>query len=66
MYLYRVTWEIDVEADTPHEAAEKTREIQERREGIAHVYDVQQWEGPNGQFLGETRRFDLDEEEGKV
>jgi hypothetical protein len=40
MPTYLVQWEIDVDAATPREAAEKVREIQERPHSIAHVYAV--------------------------
>lgn len=39
---YRVIWQIDLDADSPEDAARKAREIQEDRdsENSAHVYDV--------------------------
>lgn len=40
MTLYRVTWEIDVEADTPREAAIKARDYQTKPGTTATVFDV--------------------------
>jgi hypothetical protein len=37
---YRVVWEIDVEADSAREAAEKALEIQRRPDSIAIVFTV--------------------------
>ena len=37
---YRVRWEIDIEADSPREAAEKAREIQTNPESMATVFQV--------------------------
>jgi hypothetical protein len=37
---YRITWEIDVEADTPQDAARKALRIQRKRDSIATVFDV--------------------------
>lgn len=38
--LYLVTWKIDIEAETPREAAEKARAIQLRPGSIATVFEV--------------------------
>ena len=38
--LYMATWEIDVEAETPGEAAGMAREIQQDKQSIATVYTV--------------------------
>jgi len=38
--LYRVCWEIDVEADSPEEAAHQARAAQTRRGTTATVFDV--------------------------
>jgi hypothetical protein len=38
--LYRVSWEIDVHADSPREAAQRALEIQGRRDSIATVFQV--------------------------
>lgn len=52
--LYRVRWEIDVEADTPAEAARHTLAIQRNPDSTATVFDVR---GANGK----TVRVDLDD-----
>lgn len=40
MKTYRVEWSIDVEADTPLQAAHKALEIQRRRNSTAVVFTV--------------------------
>ena len=40
--LYRVRWEIEVEAATPHEAAEKARYYQTKPGTTATVFEVAQ------------------------
>ncbi len=40
MTLYRVVWEIDIEADTPLAAAEEALRIQRDRDSIATVFRV--------------------------
>lgn len=37
---YLVTWEIDIDADSPKEAAEKARHIQLDPESMATVFEV--------------------------
>lgn len=37
---YRVTWQIDIEANSPREAAEMARAIQRKPDNIAGVFDV--------------------------
>jgi len=37
---YLVKWEIDIDADSPHEAAEKALAIQRNPESIATVFEV--------------------------
>jgi hypothetical protein len=37
---YRVVWEIDIEADTPREAAEHALNIQQKHYTTATVFDV--------------------------
>lgn len=49
---YRVTWEIDIYADTPEEAARRALEIQLDSISTATVFDVLDEEG-------ETTRVDL-------
>lgn len=38
--LYKISWHIDVEADSPREAAEKARAIQQNPDSTATVFDV--------------------------
>lgn len=54
--LYRVTWEIELDADTAKEAAEKALAIHRKEDSIATVFDV----SPEH---GETVRIDLTSEE---
>lgn len=60
MPFYRVTWEIDLDAESPREAAEKARYIQEHNSS-AHIFSVRERiEDIDNEFgLGET--VDLDE-----
>ena len=53
---YRVHWEIDLDADSPREAAEKALTIHRNPESIATVFDVTD-------ETGHTERIDLDEAE---
>ena len=50
---YQVTWEIDIEADSAHEAAEIAPEIQRRPDSIATVFTVRD-------EAGESIEVDLD------
>jgi len=42
---YRVQWEIDLEADSPEEAAREALRIQRNPESIATVYEIFNDEG---------------------
>ena len=53
---YHVTWEIDLDAESPREAAEKALHIHRNPESIATVFDVTD-------ETGHTERIDLDEAE---
>ncbi len=53
---YRITWEIDLDADSPREAAEQALCIHRNPESIATVFDVTD-------ETGHTERIDLDEAE---
>ncbi|NQT93236.1 MAG: hypothetical protein HQ559_10780 [Lentisphaerae bacterium] len=53
----KVCWEIDVDADSPHEAAQKALTIQRKTDSTATVFDVTD-------EAGETVRVDLDEDDG--
>ncbi len=55
MGTYHVTWEIDVDADSPLEAARQARELQ-RPGSSANVFDVLEHDSE-----GDIERFDLDE-----
>lgn len=55
MTEYRVRWEIDIEADSPQEAAEKALLIQRRHNSIATVFDVT----PHGGAAADTVTIDL-------
>jgi hypothetical protein len=41
MMSYRVSWEIDIDADSPQQAVERALEIQRRPDSIATVFTVQ-------------------------
>lgn len=56
---YRVTWDIDIEADSPEEAAKKALEIQRRPDSIATVFDVQR-KLPDGRPDGYSHTIDLE------
>jgi hypothetical protein len=64
--LWRVTWEIDLEAATAREAAEKALEIHRRPTSIATVFEVYRL-GHKNRRLGKVEKIDLtsDDEEGE-
>ncbi len=45
MKTYRVSWEIDIAADSPRGAAEKAQAIQRDPESLATVFDVIEMDG---------------------
>lgn len=55
MGTYRVRWEIDIDADTPQEAAEKALAVHRDPDSIATVFDVHAW------GTDESVRVDLSE-----
>ena len=57
MPLYRVTWEIDLEADSHHQAARKALDIQRRSASTATSFDVQERDG--GLSVGTAVHVDL-------
>lgn len=57
MTAYHVTWEIDIDADTPHEAAAEAARIQADPDTWATVFDVSTPQ--------ETVRVDLLEESAR-
>jgi hypothetical protein len=54
--LYFVSWDIDIEADSPKEAAQKARRIQRDLDSIATIFSVRD---PRG----EVTSVDLEDEE---
>lgn len=48
MKSYLVTWEIDIDADTPEDAARKALAIQRDPASIATVFDVYDCDGRAG------------------
>ncbi len=62
MKTYLVQWSIDIEAETPREAAEKAREIQLDPESIATVFRVMDFESDKfGVRMIYDESFDLEE-----
>lgn len=70
MTEYRVRWEIDLEAESPRDAAEMALLIQRNPDAIATVFDVVELSprsliGPDGEFFtqdgGHQVRIDLDD-----
>jgi hypothetical protein len=61
---YRVTWEIDVEADSPRQAAEKARAAQVRPGTIATVFTVAPRVDPRGirGLVADEVQIDLDDQ----
>ncbi len=57
--MKRVTWTIDIDADSPREAAIAARQLQQDKESITHLFVVLDEHG-------EKMTFDFDEEEGAV
>jgi hypothetical protein len=55
MAQYRVTWDIELDADSPEDAARKALEIQRDPNSIATVFDVA---GEDSVFI---RRIDMTE-----
>ena len=67
MKTYHVQWSIEIEAESPREAAEKSREIQLDPESVATVFDVHCFDAYKSEF-GEIKynhkqvEIDLQEE----
>ena len=55
MNAYLVTWEITIDADSPHEAAQKALDIQRNPSSIATVFSVEDLD------TDEQSRIDLEE-----
>lgn len=53
MKHYLVSWSIDIDADSPEEAAQKAQDIQKDPESIATYFDVLDVHS------GETKQIDL-------
>jgi hypothetical protein len=47
---YRVTWEIEIEADSARDAAKKAQEIQRRPDSTATVFKVERSDGSVAMF----------------
>jgi len=68
MAEFRVSWYIDIEADTPQHAAKKARAIQLNPDSEATVFDVKRRHSDTDRFgitwswMGDTVRIDLDED----
>ena len=60
MKTYRVSWESDIDADSPRGAAEKARAIQRDPESLATVFDVIEMDGDT------IQRIDLEEAEDSL
>jgi len=56
--MYRVVWAIDIEADSPKEAAREALRIQRDRESIATVFVVDE----HGSYGSKSETIDLAEE----
>lgn len=56
MTTYRVTWEIDLDAERPEDAAACAQAIQRDPQSIATVFDVREL---NGCTLGDAVQVDL-------
>ena len=59
MQTYRVIWEIDIEADSPEEAAEMARYYQTKPSTTATVFDVRE-------KTGKITRVDLSEDDDEA
>ena len=59
MATYRVTWEIDLEANSPREAAEQAQEIQRDPNSIATVFAVSAWADTKGLVKKPTVMIDV-------
>ena len=60
MKTYRVSWEIDIDAESPRAAAEKAQAIQRDPESLATVFDVIEMDGDT------IQRIDLEEAEDSL
>ena len=63
MSMYRVTWVIDLETDSPQEAAEAALRIQRDTDSTATVFHVEQQFGSKGLVTKNFGEFDLSQEE---
>lgn len=59
MKTYHVEWAINIEADSPVEAAQKARAIQLDQGSIANVFDVYEIDPEDNQDHGEPPHVDL-------
>lgn len=63
MTIYLVQWEIDIEADSPREAAVKALRIQRDPESIATVFAVWWETSRSGEHTVHQSKIDLSEGE---
>jgi hypothetical protein len=66
MNEYHVTWEIDVSADSPREAAWEALKAQRNPGSIATVFTVAQTLRPRTEVRGETVLVDLEDPDGDI
>lgn len=62
MNEYRVIWEIDIEAETPREAAQQALDIQRNGDSIATVFTVRRGYILGGRLTYEDETIDLSED----
>lgn len=58
---YRVTWEIDIWAESPRAAAEEALDIQRDRGGVATVFEVKEFDSEEDAVM-----IDAADEEGEA
>ena len=63
MTTYRIEWEIELDADSPQEAAEKALAIHRNPNSMATVFDVTEFDAPD--HRDSNWRIDLSEDAGE-
>jgi len=66
MPLFRVRWEIDVDAEDQREAAQRALDIQRDPESIATVFEVEKWKDGGDGLGGSFHTIDLLDPEKKA
>lgn len=61
--MYTVTWDIDIEADSPREAAEEAQRIMQDPESTAQYFKVEYMLNKHVEFKSQAIYVDLLEEE---